>query len=298
MNQVEAIKGLKQIYHNYDTFILDQWGVMHDGFNGFVNAIICVEKLFLEKKNLIIISNSSKRKRFTLQKLPDLGFNKNYFIEVMTSGEMIWQSMLRRNFKETKKLKEKCFLISSELENNSNNFLNGLDEYKLVSDINEADFILGCTPFTNSKVLDYIPLLDLALTKELPFICANPDYETVKISEFEDNVDTEFCMGTIAELYQNMGGGIFFLGKPSIEIYKESTKNIKNLDKTRILAIGDSLQHDINGSIKFGVDSLLITSNGIHKKYFDIDNPRWDLSNKNLVTMGINPTFICSELVF
>ena len=46
----------------YDFFILDQWGVMHDGHKGYKHAINAVNKLILEGKKLIIISNTSKRK--------------------------------------------------------------------------------------------------------------------------------------------------------------------------------------------------------------------------------------------
>lgn len=43
-------------------FILDQWGVMHDGYQAYKNAIECVNELFNKNKKLVIISNSSKKK--------------------------------------------------------------------------------------------------------------------------------------------------------------------------------------------------------------------------------------------
>ncbi len=62
MSVVKNIYGLKEIFQNYDTFILDQWGVMHDGYNGYPEAINCIYNLISKKKKLIIISNSSKKK--------------------------------------------------------------------------------------------------------------------------------------------------------------------------------------------------------------------------------------------
>ena len=62
MKSTQTIKGLADIINQYDVFILDQWGVMHDGTKGYIQAIKCVEKLYQEKKEIIIISNSSKRK--------------------------------------------------------------------------------------------------------------------------------------------------------------------------------------------------------------------------------------------
>ena len=89
----KIIKSISDIISQYDVFILDQWGVMHDGYKGYDHAINAVEKLIKENKKLIIISNSSKRKDSSIGRLKSLGFDKNHFIEVMTSGEMIWQEI-------------------------------------------------------------------------------------------------------------------------------------------------------------------------------------------------------------
>ena len=79
-----TINRLEDIYDNYDAFILDQWGVMHDGNKGYAHAIRCVKKLYQHKNDIIIISNSSKRKMSAVKKLPKLGFDPEYFVEVMT----------------------------------------------------------------------------------------------------------------------------------------------------------------------------------------------------------------------
>ena len=292
MNEPLIIKGLRDIYHDYDTFILDQWGVMHDGENAYLKAIHCVDKFFYENKNMVIISNSSKRKKFSIPKLISLGFNSDYFYEVMTSGEMIWQSLFNENYVFTKNLGKNCFHIFDQSNKYENDFFIGLEKFKLVKNIQQANFILACTPFMNSKVMDYIPILDIAMQYKIPLICANPDFETVA------NNNNIFCVGTIAELYKNMGGQIFSLGKPSIDIYSESLKNIKKLKKSKVLAIGDSLHHDIRGAINYGIDSLLITSTGIHNKIFNKKKPNWDNNTSPLVNMDIKPNFICSEFTF
>ena len=54
---IKNIQGIKDIINSYDTFILDQWGVMHDGKRGYDHAIECVNFLKKNNKNLIIISN-------------------------------------------------------------------------------------------------------------------------------------------------------------------------------------------------------------------------------------------------
>ena len=68
-------------------------------------------------------------------------------------------------------------------------------------------------------------------------------------------------------------------------------------NKKRILAIGDSIHHDIKGAINFGIDSLLITS-GIQKSFFDQVNPQWDETNHYFSTFKTTPTYLCSKFQF
>ncbi len=294
MNIPTTITRLEEIYDNYDAFILDQWGVIHDGNKGYLNAIQCVEKLYSKKKILTIISNSSKKKEETIMRLPNLGFQSAHFHKVMTSGEMIWLSLKNKNNSEIKNLGKRCFHIFDQTKNEGEIFQKGLEKYIFVKNIEDADFILGCTPFFEKAVVDYIPLLNVAKERELLFVCANPDFESL---EKKSNSLT-FCMGTIAELYNRLGGKTFLLGKPSIEIYKKTFEELKNIKKSKILAIGDSLFHDIKGALNFGVDSLLITSTGIHNDFFDSENPSWKTSNNSLKKLGIKPTYVCKELFF
>jgi len=290
MNKVESIDGIKDIIDGYDVFILDQWGVMHNGKEGYNAAIKCVETLYAYNKILIIISNSSKRKHTSADRLSDFGYSKNYFLEIMTSGEMVWQSLVHLNHDFTKKLQKNCFHIYDKSQEDGKKYLEGLEKFNFVENIEEADFILGCTPQFNTTPIDYIPLLTKAIKNKLPFVCANPDF----VSPGRNSGKTTICMGTIAELYKNMGGLVFILGKPSCEIYEESTKKISNLNKSKILAVGDSLHHDVAGANNFGVDSLLITS-GIHYDCFDKSRPQWQSDRNKLQKLENEPTFVCSH---
>ena len=101
-------------------------------------------------------------------------------------------------------------------------------------------------------------------------------------------------MGTIADLYDHMGGKVIILGKPSTEIYLESTKKIKKLDLSRIVAIGDSLDHDILGAKNFGIDSILILS-GIHKDLFENSITIGLKNMENSKKWNFNPTYVCTE---
>ena len=53
MSKVKNIEFLSEIIDKYDLLILDQWGVMHDGKQGYKEAINCVKKLVELKKNIL-----------------------------------------------------------------------------------------------------------------------------------------------------------------------------------------------------------------------------------------------------
>jgi HAD superfamily hydrolase (TIGR01459 family) len=287
----KIIKSIGDIISLYDVFILDQWGVMHDGYKGYDLAINSVEKLIRENKKLIIISNSSKRKTSSIVGLKSLGFDKNHFIEVMTSGEMIWQEIFTSIDNYGNNIKN-CFHIYNSSKEDGLEFRNGLEKFNFVSNISEANFILACTPFENTEPIDYIPILKDALEMNLVMFCANPDFVTIE----KNNDKNIYCMGTIADLYEHMGGRVVILGKPSKEIYKVSCKKIEDLNKSKILAIGDSLDHDILGANNFNIDSVLISS-GIHKDLF-VNGPEIGINDiKNSKKWNFSPTYVCENFI-
>ena len=123
--------------------------------------------------------------------------------------------------------------------------------------------------------------------------CANPDFVTIE----ENNKKNMYCMGTIADLYDHMGGKVIILGKPSKEIYLETCKNVNQIDLSRIIAVGDSLDHDILGASNFGIDSVLITS-GIHKDLFE-NNIEKGLKNIEYEKKWKSkPTYACVNFSF
>ena len=288
---MQSIENIREIINKYEVFILDQWGVIHDGNKGYAHAIRCINYLKANNKKLIIISNSSKRKQSSINRLPILGFNSDLFDEVITSGEMVWQT-ISLSLQEYGDNLKKCFHIFDNTKEDGIKYREGLNNLEFVRDIREANFILACTPYKNSLPMDYLPILSEAYKNKMLMFCANPDFETV------EKVDKKniFCMGTIAQLYQDMGGNVIILGKPSQEIYHEATKCVNSYKKSQMVAIGDSLFHDIIGAKKFGIDSVLITS-GIHADFFSNKKPLWKSKKNQLLKYDIVPNYLSSKFI-
>ena len=53
MKQVNNIECLSKVINNYDLFIIDLWGVLHNGQTGYSYAIKCIEILSSLQKKLI-----------------------------------------------------------------------------------------------------------------------------------------------------------------------------------------------------------------------------------------------------
>jgi HAD superfamily hydrolase (TIGR01459 family) len=113
-------------------------------------------------------------------------------------------------------------------------------------------------------------------------ICANPD-----LIVHRGNT-VEYCAGSIAKLYEKMGGKVQYFGKPYKHFYEYifnilKKKYKKNIMKTKILAIGDNLNTDILGANNFNVKNLFIAG-GIHKS-------EWNDKNINLAKFVLNKNF-------
>ena len=130
-----------------------------------------------------------------------------------------------------------------------NNFKNNQSK-----DLNESQYLL-CTGLFDSHNQDlnyYKDLLEKHIDKKM--VCTNPDL-------IVDRGDKrELCAGSVAMIFDKMGGEVIYFGKPYPEVYNQS---IDNNDK-KILSIGDNLNTDIKGANLLNYDSLLI-SNGVHK---------------------------------
>ena len=82
------VTGVEQIAKDHDIFLLDMWGVMHDGTAPYEGVLDCVQELKRAGKELVILSNSSQRKENSERMLIQLGFDPNDFHQIITSGDI------------------------------------------------------------------------------------------------------------------------------------------------------------------------------------------------------------------
>ena len=238
---MKKLEHLSEIYEPYDTFIIDLWGVMHNGISLNDKAIKVIENLSLNKKRIVFLSNAPRPSSDVAKFLKELNLNEKFLNNIITSGEAAIESLKKNEFGK------KFFHIGPERDKT---LFKNLEANK--TNFKEADFILCTGLFEENENLDYYRnLFEKDNSKKL--VCTNPDL-TVHRGNQE-----EFCAGKIAEIYETLGGEVIYFGKPYKEIYKLILKNGE-----KNLIIGDNLNTDIKGANNLNLDSIFITS-GVHR---------------------------------
>ncbi len=260
-------KGLRSIVEEYDVFFIDIWGVLHDGLNLFENSVEVLEKLEKNKKQYVLLTNAPRPNLTVIKYLKKMGLDKKKAQQVYTSGQAALDQLKNMNLKS-------FFHIGPPRDFD----LFKTFESQKSEKINSSDFLLCTGLFDEHKTdLKFYEKLLLNHTKK-KMICTNPDLVVDR-----GNV-REFCAGTIAKIFEKLGGEVKYFGKPYPEVYK---KAFNNLGGKKVICIGDNLNTDIKGANLQNFDSLLI-NNGIHKN--EISNGIKELTKKYNVNINYTQT--------
>jgi len=249
---------MRALAAEYDGFILDLWGVVHDGTAPFPGVLDCMAQLLAEGKRVVLLSNAPRRADDVVRRIARIGVPEGLYHGVMSSGEECWQHLHRRDDPFYAALGRHCLHIGSERDME---IREGLD-LDFVATPAAADFILNTGPAEwDDTIADYAPVLGAARRQGLPMVCANPDLVVVH------NGKPALCAGALAEHYEEIGGRVRWHGKPHPSVYDSCLELLGIADRRRLLAIGDSLRTDITGAAAAGIDSLFIVG-GVHADEF------------------------------
>ena len=268
---MKKLNHLAEIHKNYDTYIIDLWGVIHNGVRLNSKAIEAVEKLIQSNKKVIFLTNAPRPCKEVKIFLRNLKINENLLENVFSSGEAAMLSLQEKKYGE--------FFFHLGPEKDDSIFFN-IKEKKV--SIEECNFILctGVVDNYNEDLNYYKKLLKNHISKKL--ICTNPD-----LIVHRGNT-VEYCAGTIAEIFESLGGQVIYFGKPHKEIYQMCfSKNEK------AIAIGDNLNTDIKGANNMNIDSIFIYG-GVHRSEFKQESELSNLSGKYKVTL----TYHQQELIW
>jgi HAD superfamily hydrolase (TIGR01459 family) len=253
------VTGFSALAGRYDGFIVDLWGVVHDGVTPYPGVLDCLARLRAAGKPVVFLSNAPRRPSGIAAGLSGMGITPEFYAGIMSSGEAVYLGLRDRTgpFAE---LGDRIYHLGPPRDRDVFDTL-GLTQ---VDTPGEADFMLNTGPDDLLGPQDpapYVPILQAAQAAGLPMVCANPDLEVIRGGQ------RIICAGLLAEIYQAQGGRVIQRGKPDPAIYAPTIAML-GVEKSRALVIGDSLRTDMAGAKAAGVDACWVLS-GIHALHPD-----------------------------
>ncbi len=284
------IKSLHDISEHYDWFLVDVWGVVHNGRQLFPFVKDTLEELRDMGKEVVFLTNSPTRAHTVEHQLAtQFGLDRSTYHGLLSSGEDAYKHLSLDGDEHYPELDRKCLAF---VDGHMYNQVLQDCHLERVGSLDEASFILNLHPPFHEGMTNqhYEALLHEAQKADKPMVCVNPD-----INVIYDNTLYP-CAGSLAQFYQSIGGTVYYHGKPFPSIYKSACRYFSNAKKTRILAIGDSLETDIQGAKNYGIDSLLVLS-GLDAHLARTKNIGNDdeIADQLLNGHTVRPTYVCSE---
>ncbi len=251
MPAITILPGLRDLAPAYDGFILDLWGVVHDGYKLYDGVVHCLEELHNHGKRVTMLSNAPRRAETVADAMTEMGLDRALYDHVLSSGELAYRALEARIDPWHADLGRRCLHMGPDRDKG---LFDGLG-VEIVADPDEAQFIVNTGPWLDGETVgDYEKVLTACARRNLAMVCANPDLEVIRGGR------RIICAGTLAARYEELGGEVHYHGKPFAAAYRACLEQMGLDDPGRILAIGDSLRTDIKGALDAGIDAVLVTS--------------------------------------
>jgi HAD superfamily hydrolase (TIGR01459 family) len=277
------VSGVRQLTDRYDAFLVDSYGVLHDGNALYPGAADCVERLRSMGRIVVILTNTPRRASTVSREIEKIGITPRHYDFLVSAGEVTFQMLATRQDQLGLSADAVFYYLGPP---RSHEVLEGLP-YAETEDIERASVLLitGLFPSMDA-IVDYDELLGAARVRNLPAICANPDLVAIRSGQ------RGACAGTIAAAYQQLGGAVRYFGKPFPEIYEMALDRLPGTARSRVMCVGDALHTDIAGAQNVGLDCLFVAS-GIHQDELgasELSDPvgsLFRLNNKRFPTASI-----------
>ncbi len=251
---LRLLRGMGELAARYDGFILDLWGVVHDGNQPYPGVLDALERLKAAGKPVVLLSNAPRRVPAIAERLSEIGIPAALYRGIHSSGEEVWQHLKARDTPFYAALGPRCCFIGPTRDEG---MIEGLDLVRVAAP-EDADFFLNTGPWGWHETTElYEPVLQAGRARDLPMVCANADLTVVHRGR------RIICAGTLALRYEELGGRVSWHGKPYPSVYEASLALLGISDRRRVLMAGDSLRTDIAGARGAGIDAVWIVG-GLH----------------------------------
>lgn len=249
---IPVIDSIAPLGRGYAAWLVDIWGVMHNGMRAFPPAVEATLR-YREQGGIVVLLSNSPRPSEPLQRqLTSLGVSEQSYDATVSSGDLTRHELAKHQG-------ARVFHLGPERDLP---IFKDLDLTRV--DAKDAELVV-CTGLFNDETEtpeDYEGLLRELAGRKLPMLCANPDHLV------ERGHSLVYCAGALAQIYEEDGGKVIYAGKPYRPIYELAEETVAGLAgrkvaRSEILAIGDGIRTDMAGAAGYGLDAVFVAS-GLH----------------------------------
>lgn len=285
--QLQIVDGLRALRGRFDGYLVDLWGVVHDGERPFAGVVAALAQLADSGARVCFVSNSSRLGSDLAARLVEMGIERPHFVDVVSSGDVTRAAMLARDPAVFAGLSP----APRVLHVGHRSFVPWLFELPLtfVEDATNAELIVSTGTVPDQAALQAL-LRDLTplVARDVPLVCTNPD-RLVRSAK-----GLHLAPGAIAHAYVEAGGRAFFYGKPHAPIYRAALARL-GVDRDRVVGLGDMLDTDVLGARDAGLASVLIAASGVHAAEID-EHPSG--LERLCARVGVTPDFVLERLAW
>jgi HAD superfamily hydrolase (TIGR01459 family) len=250
---------LSTLAPNYDAILSDVWGVIHNGVVVHPGAADALRRYREGGGRVVLITNAPRAATPIMAMLDRMGVPRAAYDGLISSGDVTRAKIAPYRGKV-------IHHIGPATEDDS--LYDGLGVIRGRAEDAEAVVVTDLDTDDDTPEM-YRARMQLWLERRLPLICANPD----RVVEHGGRII--YCGGALADLYEAHGGRILMAGKPYRPIYDQALKMVeeavgRNVERSKVLAIGDSVRTDAIGAANAGLDLHFITGS-IHAQDFGAD---------------------------
>jgi HAD superfamily hydrolase (TIGR01459 family) len=252
---MKRIVGLREIADQFDLFLVDQYGVLHDGVAAYPGAVDGLARIACRGRKVVVLTNSGKDAAANLRRLRANGFADSGLDTVVSSGDVALQRVksgaLGPRFSRGADV---CVIGRA-----GDTYAFSSDDFRLVARPRDAAFLVFAgSDLPRTPLNAYRSMLTAAAQDRVPAICINPDITMIRDGELVA------APGALAGLYESLGGPVEYVGKPYPAIFDHAIVTAAMGPGARVVMIGDSPEHDVAGARAMELSTLLVRT-GIHR---------------------------------
>jgi HAD superfamily hydrolase (TIGR01459 family) len=246
---VPVLSSIAELAATSDAWIVDIWGVMHNGARAYAPAAHACSRFRAQGGTVVLLSNAPRPFSAVVPHMSALGVPSDAYDAGVTSGDATRDMLAAWAGRRVLHVgPERDHALFADLD------------LRLAS-ATDAEVVLcsGLNDDERETPADYSALLGALAARRVPMICANPDIMV------ERGDKLLYCAGALAERYAAEGGPVSYAGKPHLPVYERVLAEVARLtgrpaERSRVLCIGDGIETDLAGAHAAKLRSVFVAS--------------------------------------